>query len=99
VSAFEGIEVATTLGGQRRGARVRPKLKAIKSGVVRMRDGTTHTIQADLDYWDRSMLARMLPEYAHMFTAVDMTAEMRNARRARRSRRSTRRPRERWRLP
>jgi hypothetical protein len=99
VSAFEGTEVATLLGTRRRKVKVRPMLKAVRSGTVTMKDGTRHEVTAERTLWHGSLLSRMEPRFAAYFVAIDAAEEMRNARRSRRSRRSTRRPRERWRLP
>jgi hypothetical protein len=94
------LEVATTIGGQRKGSRHRPMLKAVRSGVVLEKDGTRHEIVAGRDVWHPQMLSRIEPRYADFFTAIDAVEEYRSARRSRRSRRSTRRPRERvWKLP
>lgn len=98
------FETATTVGGQRRGARHRAALRAIRSGVVAEKDGTRHRVVAGRDYWHPAMLSRVQPEFASWFEACDAAEEFRNARSTRRSlRRSTgrlpttgKRP---WRLP
>jgi hypothetical protein len=97
--SLDGIETAATLGTRRRGRRVRPMLKAVRSGTVIERDGTRHDVVAGRDYWHGVMLSRMRPEYADFFVVTDASAEFRAARRSRRSKRSTDRPRKVWRLP